>query len=165
MAVKIIRKEGDPVLRQVAKPIPEVTSNIQKLLTDLADTMYDSGHGIGLAATQIGILKRAVVVDLGDGTGLFELVNPEVVFAEGEQLGTEGCLSIPGAQGEVLRASHVKVKALNRNGEEYEIDATGLLARCLLHEIDHLNGVLFTDLMVKTPAAGKSKAGKPTGRR
>src|ERR1700730_18032458 len=101
MSVKIIRKEGDPVLRQVAKPIPEVTSNIQKLLTDLADTMYDSGNGIGLAAPQIGILKRAIVVDVGDG--LIDLVNPEVVESDGEQLGPEGCLSIPGVTGDVLR--------------------------------------------------------------
>lgn len=143
MAVKIIRKEGDPVLRQVAKPIPEVTSNIQKLLTDLADTMYDSGNGIGLAANQIGILKRALVVDIGEG--LIELVNPEVVESSGEQLGVEGCLSIPGVQGDVLRANRVTVKGWNRNGEDVEIKAEGLLARVLLHEIDHLNGILFTD--------------------
>jgi peptide deformylase len=162
MAVKIIRLEGDPVLRQVAKPIPEVTSNIQKLLTDLADTMYHSGNGIGLAAPQIGISKRAIVVDLGEefNTGLIELVNPVVIFAEGEQLGTEGCLSMPGAQGEVLRAEHIKVKGLNRLGKEIEIDARGLLARCLLHEIDHLNGVLFTDLAVKRPVPSKGNKGK-----
>jgi peptide deformylase len=143
MAVKIIRKEGDPVLRQVAKPIPEVTSNIQKLLSDLADTMYDSGNGIGLAANQIGILKRALVVDIGEG--LIELVNPEVVESSGEQVGVEGCLSIPGVQGDVLRANRVTVKGWNRNGEDVEIKAEGLLARVLLHEIDHLNGILFTD--------------------
>jgi peptide deformylase len=143
MAVKIIRMDGDPVLRQVAKPIPEVNSNIQKLLTDLADTMYDSGNGIGLAAPQIGILKRAIVVDVGDG--LIDLVNPEVVESDGEQLGPEGCLSIPGVTGDVLRAFRVTVKALNRNGEEFTVKGEGLLARCLLHEIDHLNGVLFTD--------------------
>ncbi|MGB8957106.1 MAG: peptide deformylase [Tumebacillaceae bacterium] len=143
MAVKIIRKEGDLVLRQVAKPIPEVTSNIQKLLSDLADTMYDSGNGIGLAANQIGILKRALVVDIGQG--LIELVNPEVVESSGEQVGVEGCLSIPGVQGDVLRANRVTVKGWNRNGEDVEIKAEGLLARVLLHEIDHLNGILFTD--------------------
>ena len=143
MAVKIIRKEGDPVLRQVAKPVPEVTSNIQKLLTDLAETMYDSGNGIGLAANQIGILKRALVVDIGQG--LIELVNPEVIESSGEQIGVEGCLSIPGVQGDVLRANRVTVKGWNRNGEDVEIKAEGLLARVLLHEIDHLNGILFTD--------------------
>jgi peptide deformylase len=143
MAVKMIRKEGDPVLRQVAKPVSEVNSNIQKLLTDLADTMYDSGIGVGLAANQIGILKRALVADVGEG--LIELVNPEVIESEGEQLDTEGCLSIPGINGEVLRARRVKVKGLNRDGQEVVIDAEGLLARVLLHEIDHLNGILFTD--------------------
>lgn len=143
MAIKIIRQEGDPVLRQKAKPIPEVTPNIQKLLTDLADTLYDTQNGIGLAAPQIGILKRAIVVDVGQG--LLELVNPEVIHSEGEQVGPEGCLSLPGLSGEVLRAYKVTVKALNRNGEEITITGEGLLARCLLHEIDHLDGVLFTD--------------------
>lgn len=154
MAIKIIRLEGDPVLRQVAKPIPEVTSNIQKLLTDLADTMYDAGNGVGLAANQIGILKRALVADVGDG--LIELVNPEVLHAEGEQIGPEGCLSMPGVSGDVMRAYKVKVKGLNRNGEEIIIDAEGMLARCLLHEIDHLNGILFTDHVIRT-AQGRTK--------
>jgi len=158
MAVKIIRMEGDPVLRQVAKPIPEVTSNIQKLLTDLADTMYDTGNGIGLAAPQIGILKRAIVVDIGEG--LIELVNPEVVSSEGEQIGPEGCLSIPGVSGDVLRAMRVTVKALNRNGEEFEITGEGMLARCLLHEIDHLNGILFTDHVRRMAAGGEQRPGK-----
>ncbi|HEU4963088.1 MAG TPA: peptide deformylase [Bacilli bacterium] len=143
MAIKIIRQEGDPVLRQKAKPIPEVTSNIQKLLTDLADTMYDTKIGIGLAAPQIGILKRALVVDVG--SGLYELVNPEVIHSEGEQIGPEGCLSMPGMSADVLRANKVKVRALNRDGEEIIVEGEGLLARCLLHEIDHLDGILFTD--------------------
>jgi peptide deformylase len=151
MAVKIIRLEGDPVLRQVAKPVPEVNSHIQKLLTDLADTMYDSGNGIGLAAPQIGILKRCIVVDVGEG--LIELVNPEVISAEGEQIGPEGCLSMPGKSGDVLRAYRVVVKGLNRNGEEITVTGEGLLARCLLHEIDHLDGILFTDRLV--PASSK----------
>jgi len=143
MAVKIIRKEGDPVLRQVARDIPEVTSNIQKLLTDLADTMRDSGNGVGLAANQIGILKRAIVADVGQG--LIELVNPVVIHSEGEQYGPEGCLSMPGVSGDVLRAARVVVKGWDRNGEEIEVTGEGLLARVLLHEIDHLNGILFTD--------------------
>lgn len=155
MAIKIIRLEGDPVLRQVAKPIPEVTSNIQKLLTDLADTMYDAGNGVGLAAPQIGILKRAIVADVGEG--LIELVNPEVVHSEGEQIGPEGCLSMPGVSGEVLRANKVTVKGWNREGEDITIEAEGLLARCLLHEIDHLNGILFTDRVIRT-ATPKGKA-------
>jgi peptide deformylase len=154
MAVKIIRLEGDPVLRQVAKPIPEVTSNIQKLLTDLADTMYASGNGVGLAAPQIGISKRAIVVDVGEG--LIELVNPEVIESEGEQIGPEGCLSIPGVTGDVLRAYRVTVKGLNRYGEEIVVKGEGLLARCLLHEIDHLNGILFTD-HVRRLAVGQNE--------
>lgn len=158
MAVKIIRMEGDPVLRQVAKPIPEVTSNIQKLLTDLADTMYDTGNGIGLAAPQIGILKRAIVVDVGEG--LIELVNPEVIASEGEQIGPEGCLSIPGVSGDVLRANRVTVKALNRHGEEFEITGEGMLARCLLHEIDHLNGILFTDHVRRMATGAEQRPGK-----
>lgn len=158
MAVKIIRMEGDPVLRQVAKPIPEVTSNIQKLLTDLADTMYDTGNGIGLAAPQIGILKRAIVVDVGEG--LIELVNPEVIASEGEQIGPEGCLSIPGVSGDVLRANRVSVKALNRHGEEFEITGEGMLARCLLHEIDHLNGILFTDHVRRMATGAEQRPGK-----
>ncbi|KEO81956.1 peptide deformylase [Tumebacillus flagellatus] len=145
MAIKIVRKEGDPVLRQVAKPVPEVTSNIQKLLNDMADTMYEN-QGIGLAANQIGILKRCIVADIGEGgPGLIKLVNPEIVHSEGEQLGPEGCLSIPGVTGDVLRAMRVTVKALDQDGKEMEFKAEGLLARCILHEIDHLNGVLFTD--------------------
>lgn len=156
MAIKIVRKEGDPVLRQVAKPVPEVTSNIQKLLTDMAETMYEN-QGIGLAANQIGILKRCLVADVGEGgPGLIELVNPEVVHAEGEQLGAEGCLSIPGVTGDVLRAEHIIVKGLDRNGQEIQINASGLLARCLLHEIDHLNGVLFTDHVRRMGTAQQS---------
>ncbi|MBL0388825.1 peptide deformylase [Tumebacillus sp. ITR2] len=154
MAIKIVRKEGDPVLRQVAKPVPEVTSNIQKLLNDMADTMYEN-IGIGLAANQIGILKRCIVADVGEESGLIKLVNPEVVHAEGEQLGPEGCLSIPGATGDVLRAARVTVKGLNEEGKEVEIKAEGLLARCLLHEIDHLNGILFTDHVRRMGGSGK----------
>jgi peptide deformylase len=157
MAIKIVRKEGDPVLRQIAKPVPEVTSNIQKLLTDMAETMYEN-QGIGLAANQIGILKRCIVADVGEGgPGLIQLVNPEVVHAEGEQFGAEGCLSIPGVTGDVLRAARVTVKGLNRDGREVEIKAAGLLARCLLHEIDHLNGVLFTDHVRRMGGGTNSK--------
>ncbi|ASS75724.1 peptide deformylase [Tumebacillus algifaecis] len=155
MAIKMIRQEGDPALRQVAKPVPEVNSHIQKLLTDLAETMYDAGNGIGLAAPQIGILKRCIVVDVGDGSGLIELVNPEVVSAEGEQFGPEGCLSMPGKSGDVMRANHVIIKGWNREGQEITVAGEGLLARCLLHEIDHLDGILFTDRVL--PVGGPNK--------
>jgi peptide deformylase len=142
MAIRMIRLEGDPVLRQVAKPVPEITKNIHKLLDDMADTMYDA-EGVGLAAPQIGVLKRVVVIDIGEG--LIELINPEIVLTEGEQYGPEGCLSIPGFHADVLRPNRVVVKALNRHGEEITVDGEGLLARALAHEIDHLNGVLFID--------------------
>ncbi len=158
MAIKIIRLEGDPVLRQVAKPVPEVNSHIQKLLTDLADTMYDAGNGVGLAAPQIGILKRCIVVDVGEG--LIELVNPEVISAAGSQVGPEGCLSMPGKSGEVMRANRVEVKALNRDGEAFTVVGEGLLARCLLHEIDHLDGILFTDRLLPAGAVNNSRNGK-----
>lgn len=146
MAIRIIVKEPDPVLHEVAKPVPAVTSNIQKLLRDMADTMYDAG-GVGLAAPQIGILKRVIVLDPHDEeTGLIEMVNPEIIHAEGEQLGPEGCLSIPGLNGEVRRKQKIKVKGLNSKGEEIIIEAEDFLARIFQHEIDHLNGILFTDI-------------------
>lgn len=145
MAIRIIVKHPDPVLRERAKEVPKITPNIQKLLTDMADTMYDA-PGVGLAAPQIGISKRVIVVDIGDENGLIELVNPEIVEEEGEQFGPEGCLSIPGLQGDVKRKNRVKVKGMNRNGEEIVIEGTGYLARALQHEIDHLNGVLYIDL-------------------
>jgi len=152
MAIRIIVKDPDPVLREIAKPVAKITPSIHKLLKDMADTMYDA-PGIGLAATQIGILKRVVVMDVGseDETenSLIELINPEIVSAEGEQMGSEGCLSIPGLTGDVLRAQKVIVKALDRYGKEQIVEGTGLLARCMLHEIDHLNGILYTDIAEK----------------
>lgn len=148
MAIRIIVKEPDPVLREKAKPVPRITPNIQKLLDDMADTMYDA-PGVGLAAPQIGILKRVIVMDVGDENGLIHLVNPVIVHKEGEQLGAEGCLSIPGLLGDVKRAQLVRVQGLNREGKEIEIEGEGLLARCIQHEVDHLNGVLFTDVAVR----------------
>ncbi|GAA3407058.1 peptide deformylase [Paenibacillus hodogayensis] len=145
MAIRIIVKEPDSVLREVAKPVPKITPNIHKLLDDMADTMYDA-EGVGLAAPQIGILKRVIVIDVGDDNGLIEMINPEIVSSEGEQLGQEGCLSIPGLRGDVKRAMKVTVKGLDRNGDEIVITGSELLARAFQHEVDHLNGVLFTDL-------------------
>jgi peptide deformylase len=145
MAIKIIVKDPDPILREVCKPVKKITSNIHKLLKDMADTMYDA-EGVGLAAPQIGILKRVIVMDVGNDEGLIELINPEVLEEEGEQFGTEGCLSIPGMNGDVRRALRVVVKGLNRDGQEITVEGTELLARCILHEVDHLNGVLYTDL-------------------
>lgn len=145
MAIRIIVHEPDEVLHQVAKEVKHITPNVQKILTDMADTMYDA-EGVGLAAPQIGILKRMIVVDVGDEHGLIELINPEIVSAEGEQFGPEGCLSIPGYRGDVRRAMEVTVKGLDRNGKEVTYTGTELLARAFQHEIDHLNGVLYTDI-------------------
>ncbi|MED4604116.1 peptide deformylase [Paenibacillus validus] len=153
MAIKIIVKDPDPVLREKSKPVPKITPNIHKLLDDMADTMYDA-EGVGLAAPQIGILKRVIVMDVGDEHGLIELINPEIIEKDGEQFGPEGCLSIPGLRGDVRRAERVKVKGLNRNGEEIVIEGRELLARCIQHEVDHLDGILYTDLaesMYRTP--------------
>ena len=150
-AVYQIVKIGDPVLRETAKPVPKITPNIIKLLNNMADTMR-AAEGVGLAAPQIGISKRVVVIDVGDG--LIELINPEILDMEGEEIDTEGCLSIPGIQGDVKRAAKVQVKALDRTGKTVTYSGTGLLARAFQHEIDHLNGILFVDKMIqdkKTP--------------
>lgn len=160
MAIRFIVKDPDPVLREHAKPVPKITPNVQKLLDDMADTMYDA-QGVGLAAPQVGILKRVIVMDCGEEHGgLIELVNPEIIAKEGEQFGPEGCLSIPGLQGDVRRALKCTVKGWDRNGNEIVIEGTDLLARCIQHEVDHLNGVLFTDLAesVYRPAPEEEEA-------
>lgn len=145
MAIRVIVKEPDPILREVSRPVPKITPNIHKLLDDMAETMYDA-RGVGLAAPQIGILKRVIVLDPADGeTGLIEMINPEIVEKSGRVLGAEGCLSIPGIQGEVYRYEKIRVKGLDRHGNELVMDAEGWLARIFQHEIDHLDGILFTD--------------------
>lgn len=133
---------GDPVLRRIAHPVKEVNENIKKLLDNMAETLYHA-KGVGLAAPQVGISKRVIVVDIGEG--LFKLVNPEIVASSGIQDGAEGCLSLPDVVGNVKRSEHVKVKALNEDGDEVTIEASGYLARAFQHEIDHLNGIIFTD--------------------
>jgi peptide deformylase len=142
MAVYDVVKNGDPVLRDIAKPVPKITPNIIKLLDNMKDTMYAS-KGVGLAAPQIGISKRVVVVDVGEG--LIELINPEIIAGSGVETDYEGCLSIPGVIGEVPRASAVIVKALNRDGKLVQYKAKGYLARAFQHELDHLDGILFID--------------------
>ncbi|KXS43322.1 MULTISPECIES: peptide deformylase [unclassified Candidatus Frackibacter] len=144
MAVLPIRKVGDPVLRTDTKPVKEITDKTKRLLKDMADTMYDA-DGVGLAAPQIGVSKKMFVVDIGEG--LISLVNPEIIESSGEDIDEEGCLSIPGEAGDVLRAEKIVIKGLNPEGEEVKIEANGLLARALQHEFDHLNGVLFIDKM------------------
>ena len=145
MAIRVIVKVPDPILREKSKPVSKITPNIHKLLDDMAETMYEA-QGVGLAAPQIGILKRVIVLDPGDGTGLIEMINPEILERSGKVLGPEGCLSIPGLQGDVYRAQKIKVKGLDRRGNEVVMEAEDYLARIFQHEIDHLNGVLFTDI-------------------
>ncbi|MFC4100990.1 peptide deformylase [Paenibacillus xanthanilyticus] len=145
MAIRIIVKDPDPVLRERAIEVTKFNSNLHKLLDDMALTMYDA-EGVGLAAPQVGISKRVIVVDVGDENGLIEMVNPEIVERSGEQLGPEGCLSIPNLNGEVRRSQRIKLKGQDRNGNPFELVADDYLARAFQHEVDHLNGVLFTDI-------------------
>ncbi|MFD2670201.1 peptide deformylase [Marinicrinis sediminis] len=145
MAIRIIALDPDPILRERSKEVTKFNANLHKLLNDMAETMYDA-EGVGLAAPQISILKRVIVVDPGDGTGLIEMVNPEITARDGEQVGPEGCLSMPGQNGEVRRYMNVTVNGMDRNGEPFTVEAEGFLARIFQHEIDHLNGVLFKDI-------------------
>ena len=146
MAIRLIVKDPDPILREISKPVPQITANIHKLLDNMADTMYDA-RGVGLAAPQIGVLKRVIIVDIGEEDDqLYEVINPEIVKSSGEQLGPEGCLSIPGLNGDVKRFESITVRGLDRNGHDITIKAEGFLARAFQHEIDHLNGILFTDI-------------------
>lgn len=145
MAIRNIVIEPDPVLHEVAKEVTKFNANLHKLLDDMADTMYYA-EGVGLAAPQIGILKRVIVVDVGDEHGLIEMVNPVMVEHSGEQLGPEGCLSIPGINGDVRRYQKIKVAGMDRFGKPFEMVAEDFLARAFQHEIDHLNGVLFTSI-------------------
>ena len=142
MAIRNIRELGDDILRKNCREVKEMTPKIQELIDDMYDTMYEA-MGVGLAAPQVGILKRIVVIDT-DGTP-YTMINPRILETAGEQEGSEGCLSVPGKNGQVTRAEHVKAKALNENMEEYTIEADGLLARCILHECDHLDGILYVE--------------------
>ena len=147
MAIRNIRTLGDEILRKEAKEITEMTPRIQELIDDMFETMYEA-NGVGLAAPQVGILKRIFVVDCGDEEGNsvpYVFINPEIIDREGVQTGYEGCLSVPGKSGMVPRAQKVKVKAFNENMEEFEMEAEGLLARCILHENDHLDGIVYVD--------------------
>ncbi|HWI50773.1 MAG TPA: peptide deformylase [Symbiobacteriaceae bacterium] len=143
--LNIITDTNAEVLRKKCKPVTKVNASVRQLLDDMAETMYEA-PGVGLAAPQVGVAKRIIVIDPHDEeTGLFQLVNPEIVSREGWIIGTEGCLSIPGYVGDVYRYEKVKVVALDRNGHKVYIDAEGWLARIFQHEIDHLDGVLYTD--------------------
>jgi len=153
MAIRNILKEGDETLRKVSKPVEKIDQRILTLLDDMAETMYNA-DGVGLAAPQVGILKRVIVIDIRDDQGLICLINPEIIEANGEQVDEEGCLSIPGKRGLVKRPSFVKVKGLNREGEPVILSGTGLLATALCHEIDHLDGILFTDRVIPETLEG-----------
>lgn len=147
MALRQIRMFDDEILRKKSKIVEVVDDKIRQILNDMADTMYNTENGGGLAAPQIGILKRLVVIDMGHG--LIKLVNPKVIGKEGTQGVVEGCLSIPNKWGKLIRPEKVTVQALNENGEEITLTGTGDLAKCFCHEIDHLEGILFTDLVTE----------------
>lgn len=144
MAKLKILKVGDETLRKVSRPVDAVTPRIKQLLDDMVETMR-AADGVGLAAPQVGVLRRVVVIETPD-EGLFELVNPKIVAYAGEQISEEGCLSVPGRWGTTKRPMHVTVKALDRNGNTVEIHGSGLLAKALCHEIDHLDGKLYIDI-------------------
>ena len=144
MATRKIRELGDEVLTKQCKEVTKMTLRTKVLIQDMLDTMYEA-LGVGLAAPQVGVLKRIVVIDVGEGPII--LVNPEILEISGEQTGEEGCLSVPGKSGQVTRPDYVKVKALNEDMEEVELEGTGLLARAFCHEIDHLDGKMYVDLV------------------
>ena len=142
MAIRTIREMGDDVLTKVCKEVPKMTLRTRILIEDMLDTMYQA-DGVGLAAPQVGILKRIVVIDVGEGP--IVMINPEILETSGEQTGEEGCLSVPGKAGVVTRPNYVKARALNENMEEYIIEGEELLARAICHELDHLDGHLYGD--------------------
>ena len=148
MAIRNIVKIGDDILRKVCRTQLTFDERLAPVLDDMAETMYDA-EGVGLAAPQVGILTRAVVIDCGDGH--VELINPEILETSGEQGGYEGCLSFPGESGYVVRPNHVRVRAMNRFGEECEYEGEGLFARAILHETDHLNGLVYKRLVTEAP--------------
>lgn len=143
MAIRKIRLDGDDVLRKTCKPVEKMTPRIQTLIDDMFDTMYEA-NGVGLAAPQVGILKRIVVIDICEGEA-YALINPQIVAADGEQEGDEGCLSLPGLVGTVKRPQHVICKAYDRDMNEITVEGEGLLARAICHELDHLDGILYKD--------------------
>ena len=142
MALRTIRIQGDPVLEKKCREITEMTPQIKELIDDMLETMYDA-MGVGLAAPQVGILKRLVVIDIGEGP--IVMINPVIIETAGEQTGDEGCLSLPGKAGCVTRPNYVKARFLGEDMEEYEIEGEELLARAICHELDHLDGHLFTE--------------------
>lgn len=144
MAIRNLRYEGDPILRKTSKEVKEVTPKIRELIDDMLETMYEA-NGVGLAAPQVGVLKRIVVIDVGEGPLI--MVNPQVVKTSGSQTGDEGCLSVPGKAGTVTRPDEVTVRFMGEDGEWYELEGRELLARAICHECDHLDGKLYIDIV------------------
>ena len=143
MALREVRIQGDPILEKPCRKVTEVTDRIRTLIDDMLETMYDH-DGVGLAAPQVGVLKRIVVIDVGEGP--IVMINPEILETSGEQTGAEGCLSLPGKYGTVTRPNYVKARFFNEDMEEYEIEGEELLARAICHELDHLDGHMYTEL-------------------
>ncbi len=148
MAIRIIRTEEDLILRKTSRPVTKFDDRLGQILDDMKETM-EKANGVGLAAVQVGLLRRIVVVDVGDGSGVLELINPEIVEADGEQEGQEGCLSLPDKWAIVKRPEHVRVRAQTRTGAWRMFEGEGLKARAFCHELDHLDGHLFIDRMEK----------------
>ena len=148
MAIRNVREDGDEILRKRSREVERVDDKIRQLLDDMVETMHKY-NGVGLAAPQIGILKRLVVIDLYDDKGPIKLVNPEIIKEKGTQEVEEGCLSFPNKFAKVIRPEEVTVKALDENGKQIKISAKGLLAQALSHDIDHLNGILFVDKIIE----------------
>ena len=147
MALRTIRELGDPVLNKRAKEIKEMTPRLHQLVKDMLETMYDA-EGVGLAAPQVGMLKRIVVIDVSEEQNEpLIMVNPQIVEMDGEQTGFEGCLSVPGKSGQVTRPQHVVAKAFDADMQEFTIEAEDLLARAICHELDHLDGKMYVDLV------------------
>ena len=144
MGLRKILTDKDPALHKVCKPVDKFDGKLHKLLDDMQETLADA-NGVGLAAPQVGILRRVVIVDTGDG--ILELINPELIETDGEQVGAEGCLSVPGRYGLVKRPYTAKVRAQDRDGNWYEAEGEELIARCFCHELDHLDGILYTQVM------------------
>jgi peptide deformylase len=144
MGLRKILTDKDPALHKVCKPVTSFDAKLHKLLDDMGETMQDA-NGVGLAAPQVGILRRVVTVDLGDE--ILELVNPSLMETDGEQVGAEGCLSVPGKYGLVKRPYYAKVRAQDRNGQWCEYEGEELTARCFCHELDHLDGIIYTEVM------------------
>lgn len=147
MALRNLRYNGDEILRKKCKSVMKIDNKIKMLLDDMAETMYEN-EGVGLAAPQVGILKRLVVIDTEDGN-LYKMINPEIKSSSGEQTAQEGCLSVPKVKGMVTRPKNLTVEYINENGEKITLEAEDLLARCVCHEIDHLDGILFIDRVEK----------------